>query len=206
MSNCIRDLYDYELVKKCSKCGIISLKSNFYKDITKNDGYRPSCKICTNQYYYDNRNRILNNHKIYIKENRSKINAYERQKRKDDCNFNLFCKLRQKTNYAFKSQINKMNTLIGCSNYYLRKWIIYQLFGDMSLENYGKIWCLDHCYPLSKIKENELNKYTNWVNIRPMYIKDKIIKGDKIDHRLYLLQQIKAKYFLKLNNDQQGFN
>ena len=181
-------------LKRCSKCNMIYSKSNFYKDRTTNDGYRPSCKICTNQYYYENRNRILNNHKIYIKENRSKINAYERQKRKNDCIFNLFCKIRQKTNYAFKSHINKMNTLIGCSGYHLRKWIIYQLYGDMSLENYGKIWCLDHCYPLSKIKENELNKYTNWINIRPMYVKDNIFKGDKIDHRIYLLQQIKAKY------------
>ena len=193
-------------LKRCSKCNMIYSKSNFYKDRTTNDGYRPSCKICTNQYYYDKRNRILNNHKIYIKENRSKINTYERQKRKNDCKFNLFCKIRKKTNYAFKSHINKMNTLIRCSNYHLRKWIIYQLYGDMSLEIYGKIWCLDHCYPLSKIKENELNKYTNWINIRPMYVKDNINKGDKIDHRLYLLQQIKAKCFLKLNNDQQGFN
>ena len=38
MSNCIKDLYDYDLVKKCSKCGIISLKSNFHKDNTRNDG------------------------------------------------------------------------------------------------------------------------------------------------------------------------
>ena len=161
-------------VKRCSKCKTIYSKSNFYKDRTTNDGYRPSCKICTNHYYYDNRNRILNNHKIYNKENRSKINAYERQKRKNDCKFNLFGKIRQKTNYAFKSQINKMNTLIGCSNYHLRKWIIYQLYGDKTLENYGTIWCLDHCLPLSKTKENELNKYTNWVNITPMYIKDNI--------------------------------
>ena len=34
-----------------------------------------------------------------------------------------------------------------------------------------------------------------------MYITDNIIKRDKIDHRLYLLQQIKAKKFLKINND-----
>ena len=33
-------------IKRCSKCKMIYLKSNFYKDITKNDGYRPSCKIC----------------------------------------------------------------------------------------------------------------------------------------------------------------
>ena len=187
-------------MKICSKCRTIDLKSNFYKDVTKIDGYRPSCIRCTNQYYYDNQNRILHNNKTYRKNNRSKINTYERFKRKNDPNFNLFCKIRQKTNYAFKYQINKMNTLIGCSNYFFRKWIIHQLYGDMSLENYGKIWCLDHCYPLSKIKEDELNKYTNWINIRPMYIRDNISKGSKIDNRLYLLQQIKAKYFLKLNN------
>ena len=178
-------------IKRCSKCKMIYLKSNFYKDITKNDGYRPSCKICCQKYYYNNQNQLLNNQKIYNKNNRDKINAYERQKRKTDCIFNLSCKIRQKTNYAFKSHINKMNILIGCSNYHLRKWIIYQLYGDMTLENYGIIWCLDHCYPLSKINEFEMNKYINWINIRPMYITDNIIKGDKIDHRLYLLQQIK---------------
>ena len=116
MSNCIRDLYDYDLVKKCSKCGIISLKSNFYKDRTRNDGYKPSCQICTNQYYYDNRNRILNDNKIYRKNNRYKINAYERDKRKSDSNFKLNCSIRQKTNYAFKSPNNKMNLLIGCTS------------------------------------------------------------------------------------------
>ena len=31
MSTCIKHLYDYELVKKSLKCGIISLKSNFVK-------------------------------------------------------------------------------------------------------------------------------------------------------------------------------
>ena len=30
MSNCIEDLYDYELVMKCLKCGNIPLKSNFH--------------------------------------------------------------------------------------------------------------------------------------------------------------------------------
>ena len=72
----------------------------------------------------------------------------------------------------------------------------------MTLENYGKIWCLDHCYPISKTdlsNGNDMYKTTNWINLRPMYIKDKIIKGDKIDYHLYLLQEVKAKYFLKLN-------
>ena len=196
-----------EDIKRCSKCKMECLKLNFYKDITKNDGFRSSCKRCRNQYYYDNQNRILDNHKIYIKNNRSKINAYERDKRKSDSNFKLHCCIRQRTSYAFKSQNNeKINDLIGCSNYFFRKWIIYQLYGDMTLENYGKVWCLDHCYPLSKISlsnENDLIKYTNWFNIRPMYIKDNIIKGRKINQHLCLLQEVKAKHFAKLNGQEE---
>ena len=90
----------------------------------------------------------------------------------------------------------------------LLNWIPYQLYGDMTLENYGKIWCLDHCYPLAKcnlIDKNDLYRYNNWINLRPMYIKDNIIKGDKIDIKLYLLQEIKSKYFMKLN-DKEGLN
>ena len=36
-----------------------------------------------------------------------------------------------------------------------------------------------------------------------MYVKDNINKGDKIDTTLYLLQEMKANYFMKLN-DQEG--
>ena len=97
-------------VKSCSKCDMIYSKSNFYRDRTTNDGYRPSCKICCQKYYYNNQSRILNNHKIYTKNNRSKINAYERLKRKNDSNFNLFCNIRQRTKYALKSpNIDKIN-------------------------------------------------------------------------------------------------
>ena len=193
-------------VKKCSNCKTFFLKFNFHKDITKNGGYRPSCKFCSKRYYYDNQNRILHNHKTYNKNNRSKINAYERQKRKNDSNFKLHCNIRGITNRAFKCQNDKAVDLIGCSNSFLRKWIIHQLYGDMTEKNYGKIWCLDHCLPLSKFNGNDMYKFTNWNNLRPMYTKNNISKGDKIDYRLYLMQEVKAKYFLKLNNDQEGLD
>ena len=68
----------------------------------------------------------------------------------------------------------------------------------MTLENSGKIWCLVHCYPLSKAnlsKENDMYKFTNWINLRPMYIKDNIVRSDKIDNRLYLMQEKKGIFF-----------
>ena len=70
------------------------------------------------------------------------------------------------------------------------------------VENYCSAWTIDHCYPLSKTNasdENEMNKSTYWINLRPMYCTKNILKGDKIDHRLYLMQEVKSKYFLKLN-------
>ena len=57
MSNCFKDLFDYVLVKKCFRCGIISLKSNFYKNKTKSDGFATECLSCRKQYYNENREK-----------------------------------------------------------------------------------------------------------------------------------------------------
>ena len=57
MSNSIKDLYDYNLIKKCSKCGIISLKRNFHKNkLTKSDG-RSECIACRRKYYNENQEK-----------------------------------------------------------------------------------------------------------------------------------------------------
>ena len=196
MSNCNKDLFDYDLVKKCCRCKIILLKSNFNKNKTKIDGVQNICIICFKQYH-NNR-----------KESR---NILDKQRRKTDFNYKLAHNIRVRTRQAFKSQnvekLNKTFDLIDCSQLFLRKWILYQLYSDMT-QIYGEIWCLDPCHPLSKTNlsdKNELYKSTIWVNLRPMYMKDNLVKGDKNDHRLYLLQQIKAKYFMKLNVEE-GLN
>ena len=98
MSNCIKDLYDYEIIKKCSKCGIISLKSNFNKDKTKNDGLFNQCRFCVNQrqkqYDIENRDKKRNcyneNHdKIIINRNdiKDKINEYIRRRKDADLKY-----------------------------------------------------------------------------------------------------------------------
>ena len=74
-------------VKKCSKCRTFFPKPKFFNDITKKDVYRPSCKICC-QKFYNNQNRILNNHKYYNKKNRSKINLMKDKGEKLISNFN----------------------------------------------------------------------------------------------------------------------
>ena len=37
-------------IKRCSKCGIISLKIGFHKDKNKKDGLKSNCKVCRKKY------------------------------------------------------------------------------------------------------------------------------------------------------------
>ena len=203
------------------------LKSNFHKDNKRKDGFYNQCKICRKEYKIENSIQLIQKQKDYCLENRDseldrckkykilnreKINLYEKNKGEIDFNFKLAHNIRVRTRQAFKSQnvekLNKTFDLIGCSQSFLRKWILYQLHGNMTEENYSSVWSIDHCYPLSKTNlsnENDMYKTTNWINSKPMYLKDNIIKGSKNDHHSYLLQEIKGNYFMKLNG-QEGLN
>ena len=121
-------------------------------------------------------------------------------------NFELAHIIRVRTNKAFKSQKvrkkNKTFDLLGCSHSFFKNWIIHQLYGNMTVEIYGTVWQLDHCLAVASfnlLDENDMKKCFKWVNLRPRYVKDNIIKGDKIDIRFCLLQEIKAYQFIKLN-------
>ena len=74
----------------------------------------------------------------------------------------------------------------------------------MTIKNNGFVWQIDHYLAIASfnlLDEKEMKKCFNWINLRPMYVKKNIIKGDKIDMTLYLLQEIKSNYFKKLNEE-----
>ena len=179
MSSCIKDLYDFDLVKNCLKCGNISLKSNFHKDKNRDDGLQPYCISCRTQYYnenrdktrnsylenrdriknyfLENRDRLIKNQKSYDKKNHDKIKRYRceyyKNRGEKDSNFKLAGNLRSRTSMAFKSQnvrkIYKTFDLLGCSHLFFHRWIIHQLYGNMTIENYGSVWQIDHCLPIA---------------------------------------------------------
>ena len=83
------------------------------------------------------------------------------------------------------------------------------LYGKMTIENYGFVWQIDHWLAIASfnlLDENDMKKCFNWINLGPMYVKGKIIKVDEIDYHLYLLKEVKAKDFSKLNNYQEGLD
>ena len=46
-----------------------------------------------------------------------------------------------------------------------------------------------------------MQKCFNWINLRPMFCIDNKSKQNKNDHQLYLLQDIKRKKFLRINEE-----
>ena len=206
MKRCIKDLYEYEIFKNCLKSGNILLKSNFHKNKIMKDGLQPRCISCCKEFYLENRARLINNQKIYDEQNRNKIstrmNEYFKNRKQSDLNFKLVCNLRSRISKAFEAQnvrkINKTFGLLGCSHSFFKRWIINQSYGNMTSDNYGSVWQIDHCFAIASfnlLDENDMKKCFNWFNLRPMYVEENIIKGDKIDYHLYLQKELKAKYF-----------
>ena len=79
-------------------------------------------------------------------------------------------------------------------------------FGEMTLNNYGSLWEIHHCNPISRTNlsnKTDMTIVTNWVNLRPLYKNENISTGSKVNYHFHLLQQIKANFFSKLD-DQEG--
>ena len=123
MSNCIKDLFDYDLVKKCCRCKNILLKYNFHKNKNMSDGLHPRCISCSKKVYIENRDRLVSNQRLYDQQNRDKINTrvkdyylqnhdkimaqkriYSNNRYKTDDNFRLMCKTRSRIHHALNSK------------------------------------------------------------------------------------------------------
>ena len=134
------------------------------------------------------------------------MNEYFGKRKGSDIHFKLTCNLRSKTNKACKSQNSRTTNgtfdLLGCSHSLFKKCIIHQLSGDKTLENYGSVWQIGHCLDIASfnlLDEKEEKKCFNLIDLRPMFVKDKIIRGVIKMMRLYLLEEVQAKNFLNLN-------
>ena len=202
MSNCIKDLYDCDLVKKCSKCGIISLKSNFHKNKTKSDGLQSYCLCCRTQYYNENRDRLRNYQKKYNYENKEKINLYIKDRIKTDVNFRLIRNTRRRIHHALngKSKSSLTRDILGIEVDTYREWIEFQFTPEMNWSNIE----IDHVRPICLFdvtKDEELREAFNWKNTQPLLKHDHQQKGIKFNFLDYQLQFIKAYQFIKLNEE-----
>jgi hypothetical protein len=78
---------------------------------------------------------------------------------------------------------NLLSKYLGCTFDKFIDWIKYQFSKDMTLENYGEKWHIDHVLPCASFNfsdEAEIKKCMSWTNLRPCLKIENIKKSDKI--------------------------
>ena len=97
--------------------------------------------------------------------------------------------------------MNKTFDFLRCFHSFFRRWIVHQLYGNLTIKNYDSVWQIEHCLPIASfnlLNETDMKECFQWVNLGPMYSTENNSKKAKIDYHLYVLQEVKAKYFVKL--------
>lgn len=184
--------------KKCTHCNLIKTIDMFYIRKTKNN-YTEMCKECKKKESSE-----------YRKQNREKINIYLKKYLKTDSGVlqRIGISLRNRLSSAIKTidtgKTKLKNDLIGCSKEFLKKWFIFNLdIDNMTYENYGDIWHIDHVIPCSKFdltNEEDIKKCFHWTNIRPLDKIKNMQKSNNIKRSDIFIQEIRLIKFLKENH------
>lgn len=185
----------YKLFAKCKDCNKI------YRESRIND-----LKKYQKEYYLKNQNKIKNRSKLrrktnekeiknWLKQNSKKIQLvariYRNKRRQEDVSFRLAENLRTRLYMAIKDNQKGGSAIadLGCSIDNLKIWLERQFYShpktgeQMTWQNYGKKWHIDHVIPLSKVDLTnpiELKKVCHWFNLRSLWAEQNISRGNKI--------------------------
>lgn len=175
---------DKGITRECVVCHTIrpATIEFFHKNNKSPDGLCSSCKDCRNSH---NRN--------YAKQNTNRINiknnSYRKRRIQEDPSYRVSCSLRTRLHAFLNGKIKSDKTLnlIGCSLEDFVKHLENQFDDEMSWDNYGEYWQIDHIIPLSYYDSTKLDhqeKLMNYRNCRPLEKTKNIIKSGELDIEL----------------------
>lgn len=139
--------------------------------------------------------------KANLEKIRAVRNKSKNKRRQNDPVFRMLDNLRCRQWHFFKGKTRSISMVrdMGCTQEFFRQRIESRLTGEMTLENYGKVWHLDHIFPLSqaRIAESRINflAAANWRNIQPMLGPENEDKSDEVTPDAQaLFDQLKAEF------------
>ena len=123
------------------------------------------------------------------KEKRAYMAEYARTRRQKDPLYKFFHSIRSQAVRVVKQVgLGKKPTntfkWVGCSPEQLKAHIESLFLEGMSWDNYGKHgWHVDHIRPVSSFKPEEWERINHYTNLQPLWAKDNLSKGDKVNQR-----------------------
>lgn len=146
------------------------------------------------EYREKNRELLREKVRFHFEQNRERYRqsamAYTTRRRKSDPAFRAAGNLRSRIGMALryqavKRQHSQTRDLLGCSFDELKVYLESLFSEGMTWENYGRTgWHIDHIIPLSSFdlsNESELRKAVHFSNLQPLWAKDNILKGNKLE-------------------------
>jgi hypothetical protein len=176
----------------CNGCGINKYASNFRPS-------RKKCRDCERKHGRNYRKSDIGKNKAILwseenkeihkklqsewyQNNKPKIYKKYNDRLKNDVNFKLKVICKGRICMAIKKE-KSTDKYIGCGSSFLKEWLQFCMKKEMTFDNHGKIWHLDHVIPINKFNLNDENKQNicfNWKNISPEFASYNIKKGDNI--------------------------
>jgi len=149
------------------------------------------CKECRNVINIEKRKEspeIYNEvYREYYNNNKEKINNVRRiaqKKRRDtDPVHRLRKNMGSRIYLAVKEKTGKTMELAGCSKEELTAHLESKFTEGMTWDNYGE-WHIDHIHPCASFNledPEDQKKCFHWTNLQPLWAKDNISKGDRLD-------------------------
>ena len=188
-------------MKQCSKCKSNKPLSEYHLNKQNKDGLNSYCKDCkkkymrknyqskkqqAKQYYQDNKVKIQKYYqdnkeskRQYDKDNKIRINKnikrWMKEKYHKDELFKLKTIVASRVNQHLKGKIKSKSTIehLGCDIQFYKEYLTGMFDVNMSWDNYGSYWEIDHINPLSK------GGTLHYSNTQPLSVKENRRKSAK---------------------------
>lgn len=154
----------------------------------------------------------LENTKEYNRIHRKEISAKERERVKNDPAFRVKKNLRiyfRDLAKDFNDQkprkgkiYESMISILGCDARFFRSWLAYQFDDNMTFDNQGSYWHIDHITPTASFDlttDDGVKKCFHWSNMQPLEKTENMKKSrkvlpDMIENKRMLAEEFKTSY------------
>lgn len=128
------------------------------------------------EYFKKRRKNNPEYYKEYQKKNKDRIRNYDNHRRKNNLQVKLAKNLRSHLHrLVTKTKKNKSGSalkLLGCSLDDFKIYLEKQFLPEMTRDNYGKIWEIDHiksCFTFNLVLKEEQQQCFHYTNMRPLF-------------------------------------
>lgn len=214
--------------KNCPGCN----KACILSDFRYNKPYCYECqKKMAREWKAVNKEKVAAYNKTYKVENKDTISEYnsnynkthrdEIQKRSSanylkkyhkDPSFKIAHCLRKRMRHLLsgsKKEDQHALEILGCTINNFKKWLEYCFEGNMTFQNHGEVWHIDHAVPCAKFNltiDDEVKKCFHWSNIKPMLAKENASKNSRATQLEIFQHEDRLNKFIKTLSEEEALH